>query len=36
MVGIMDPTFGAILAVAFPVVLCLLLFAFGKLSAQSD
>ena len=29
----MDPTLGAILAVSFPVVLCIAIYAFGKFSA---
>ena len=29
----MDPTLGAILAVSFPIILCLAIYAFGKFSA---
>ena len=30
----MNPTLGAVLVVAFPIVLCVLIYAFGKLSVQ--
>ena len=32
----MDPTLGTILVVAFPIVLCLLIWAFGRFSKQPD
>ena len=28
----MDPTLGAILAIGFPIVLCALIYAFGRFS----
>ena len=32
----MDPTLGAILAVSFPVVLCIVIWAFGRFSVNPD